>query len=182
MRPLIFLGGVIISEQNVQVNEQIRDPEVRVIGEDGEQLGIMSVEEAQRLAHEADLDLVKIAANATPPVVRIIDYSKFRYEQKRREKDQKKKQHVIEVKEVRMSPNIDTNDLNTKVNAARKFLEKGDKIKVNLRFRGREMSRMQQSMPILEDIAAQLSDIAQIDKPAKVEGRSLVMILSPKKN
>ena len=182
MRPLIFLGGVIISEQNVQVNEQIRDPEVRVIGEDGEQLGIMSVEEAQRLAHEADLDLVKIAANATPPVVRIIDYSKFRYEQKRREKDQKKKQHVIEVKEVRMSPNIDTNDLNTKVNAARKFLEKGDKIKVNLRFRGREMSRMQQSMPILEDFAAQLSDIAQIDKPAKVEGRSLIMILSPKKN
>ena len=182
MRPLLFWGGVIINEQNVQVNEQIRDPEVRVIGEDGEQLGIMSAEEAQKLAHEADLDLVKIAANANPPVVRIIDYSKYRYEQKRREKDQKKKQHVIEVKEVRMSPNIDTNDLNTKVNAARKFLEKGDKIKVNLRFRGREMSRMQQSMPILENFAAELSEIAPIDKPAKVEGRSLVMILSPKKN
>ena len=176
------MGGVIISEQNVQVNEQIRDPEVRVIGEDGEQLGIMSAEEAQKLAHEADLDLVKIAANANPPVVRIIDFSKFRYEQKRREKDQKKKQHVIEVKEVRLSPNIDTNDLNTKIGAARKFLEKGDKIKVNLRFRGREMSRMQQSMPILMDVAEKLSDIAQIDKPAKQEGRSLVMIMSPKKN
>ena len=176
------MGGVIISEQNVQVNEQIRDSEVRVIGEDGEQLGIMSAEEAQKLAHEADLDLVKIAANANPPVVRIIDFSKFRYEQKRREKDQKKKQHVIEVKEVRLSPNIDTNDLNTKIGAARKFLEKGDKIKVNLRFRGREMSRMQQSMPILMDVAEKLSDIAQIDKPAKQEGRSLVMIMSPKKN
>lgn len=175
-------GGVIISDINVEVNEQIRDKEVRVIGEDGEQLGIMSAAEAQRLANEAELDLVKIAANANPPVVRIIDFSKFRYEQKRREKDQKKKQHVIEVKEVRLSPNIDTNDLNTKVSAAKKFLEKGNKIKVNLRFRGRELSRMQQSLPILEDIAQQLADVAQVDKPAKTEGRSLVMILSPKKN
>ena len=114
--------------------------------------------------------------------MRIIDFSKYRYELKRKEKDQKKKQHVIEVKEVRLSPNIDTNDLNTKVSAARKFLEKGDKIKVNLRFRGREMSRMQQSLPVLQDFAEQLHDIAQIDKPAKAEGRSLVMILSPKKN
>lgn len=142
----------------------------------------MSAAEAQKLANEAELDLVKIAANANPPVVRIIDFSKFRYEQKRREKDQKKKQHVIEVKEVRLSPNIDTNDLNTKISAAKKFLEKGNKIKVNLRFRGRELSRMQQSLPILEDVAAQLSDVAQVDKPAKTEGRSLVMILSPKKN
>lgn len=163
------------------MNEQIRDKEVRVIGEDGQQLGIMSAAEAQRLANEADLDLVKIAANATPPVVRIIDFSKFRYEQKRKEKDQKKKQHVIEVKEVRMSPNIDTNDLNTKVSAARKFLEKGNKIKLNMRFRGRELSRMQQSLPVLEGICEQLSDIAQVDKPAKTEGRSLVVILSPKK-
>ena len=187
MCPLCFFrsfdkGGVIISDINVEVNEQIRDKEVRVIGEDGEQLGIMSAAEAQRLANEAELDLVKIAANANPPVVRIIDFSKFRYEQKRREKDQKKKQHVIEVKEVRLSPNIDTNDLNTKVSAAKKFLEKGNKIKVNLRFRGRELSRMQQSLPILEDIARQLADVAQVDKPAKTEGRSLVMILSPKKN
>lgn len=142
----------------------------------------MSAEDALAAAEEAGLDLVKIAANANPPVVRIIDFSKYRYELKRKEKDQKKKQHVIEVKEVRLSPNIDTNDLNTKVSAARKFLEKGNKIKVNLRFRGREMSRMQQSLPVLQDFAEQLHDIAQIDKPAKAEGRSLVMILSPKKN
>ena len=142
----------------------------------------MSAEDALAAAEEAGLDLVKIAANANPPVVRIIDFSKYRYELKRKEKDQKKKQHVIEVKEVRLSPNIDTNDLNTKVSAARKFLEKGDKIKVNLRFRGREMSRMQQSLPILQEFAEQLQDIAQIDKPAKAEGRSLVMIMSPKKN
>ena len=142
----------------------------------------MSAEDALAAAEEAGLDLVKIAANANPPVVRIIDFSKYRYELKRKEKDQKKKQHVIEVKEVRLSPNIDTNDLNTKVSAARKFLEKGDKIKVNLRFRGREMSRMQQSLPILQEFAEHLQDIAQIDKPAKAEGRSLVMIMSPKKN
>ncbi len=182
MKPFAKGRCVNISETNVQVNEEIRDKEVRVIGEDGEQLGIMSSEEALRLADEAGLDLVKIAANANPPVVRIIDYSKFRYEQKRREKDQKKKQHVIEVKEVRLSPNIDENDLNTKINAARKFLEKGDKIKVNLRFRGRELSRMQQSVPVLNGFAEKLADVAVVDKPVKAEGRSLVIILSPKKN
>ena len=171
-----------ISDNNVQINGQIRDREVRVIGEDGEQLGIMSAEEAQKIADEAELDLVKIAPNAVPPVVKIIDYSKYRYEQKRREKEQKKKQKVIEVKEVRLSPNIDTNDLNTKINAARKFLEKGNKIKVNLRFRGRELSRMMQSMPILEDFAAKLSDVSVIDRQPKAEGRSLVLILGPKKS
>ncbi|MDO4438441.1 MAG: translation initiation factor IF-3 [Eubacteriales bacterium] len=164
------------------MNEQIRDKEVRVIGENGEQLGIMSAEEALKLADEAELDLVKIAPTAVPPVVKIIDFSKYRYEMKRREKEQKKKQKVIEVKEVRLSPNIDTNDLNTKIGAARKFIEKGNKTKINLRFRGRELSRMMQSKPILDDFAEKLSDIAQVDKPAKAEGRSLVMILSPKKN
>ncbi|MGI6080641.1 MAG: translation initiation factor IF-3 [Candidatus Avilachnospira sp.] len=163
------------------MNEQIRDKEVRVIGENGEQLGIMSSQEAMKLAYDAELDLVKIAPTANPPVVKIIDFSKYRYELKRREKEQKKKQKTIEVKEVRLSPNIDTNDLNTKVSAARKFLEKGNKVKVNLRFRGREMARMNQSKYILEDIAEKLSDIAQIDKPAKAEGRSLVLILSAKK-
>ncbi len=171
-----------ISDNNVQINGQIRDKEVRVIGEDGEQLGIMSAEEAQRIADEAELDLVKIAPNAVPPVVKIIDYSKYRYEQKRREKEQKKKQKVIEVKEVRLSPNIDTNDLNTKINAARKFLEKGNKIKVNLRFRGRELSRMMQSTHILEDFAEKLSDVAVVDRQPKAEGRSLVLILGPKKS
>jgi translation initiation factor IF-3 len=141
----------------------------------------MSSEEALRLADEAGLDLVKIAANAAPPVVKIIDFSKYRYEQRRKEKEQKKKQNVIEVKEVRLTPNIDTNDLNTKVSAAKKFLEKGNKVKISLRFRGRELSRMGQSKYILDDIAQTLSEVAQIDKPSKTEGRSLVMILSPKK-
>ena len=141
----------------------------------------MSSEEALRLADEAGLDLVKIAANAAPPVVKIIDFSKYRYEQRRKEKEQKKKQNVIEVKEVRLTPNIDTNDLNTKVSAAKKFLEKGNKVKISLRFRGRELSRMGQSKYILDDIAQTLSEVAQIDKPSKTEGRSLVVILSPKK-
>ena len=142
----------------------------------------MSAQEAQKLAYDAELDLVKIAPTANPPVVKIIDFSKYRYELKRREKEQKKKQRVIEVKEVRLSPNIDTNDLNTKVGAARKFLEKGNKVKVNLRFRVREMTRMMQSKYILDDFAEQLSDISQVDKPSKAEGRSLVIILSPKKS
>ena len=154
----------------------------RVIGAEGEQLGIMSAQEAQKLAYEAELDLVKIAPTANPPVVKIIDFSKYRYELKRREKENKKKQKVIEIKEVRLSPNIDTNDLNTKMGAARKFLEKGNKVKVNLRFRGREMTRMMQSKHILDEIAEQLSDISQVDKPSKAEGRSLVIILSPKKS
>ena len=124
------------------INEQIRDKEVRLIGEDGEQLGIVPGKEALRLAQEAELDLVKIAPTAKPPVCKIIDYGKYRYELARKEKEAKKKQKVIEIKEVRLSPNIDTNDLNTKVGAARKFLEKGDKVKVTLRFRGREMAHM----------------------------------------
>ena len=177
----IFKGGVSISDVNVQINEQFRDKEVRVIGEEGDQLGIMSAAEAQKLADEAGLDLVKIAPNAVPPVVKIIDFSKYRYEQRRKEKEQKKKQNVIEVKEVRLTPNIDTNDLNTKISAARKFLEKGNKVKVSLRFRGRELSRMNQSKYILDDFAEALAEVAQIDKPSKTEGRSLVMILSPKK-
>ena len=126
---------------DLMINEQIRDREVRVIGEDGEQLGIMSSREAMRLAEEAGVDLVKIAPTAKPPVCKLVDYGKFKYEQTRKEKEAKKKQKVIDVKEIRLSPNIDTNDLNTKVNAARKFLTKGDKVKVTLRFRGREMAQ-----------------------------------------
>ena len=153
------------------INEQIRDKEVRLIGENGEQLGIMSAKDAYKLAQEAELDLVKIAPTAKPPVCKIIDYGKYRYE----------KQKVIEVKEVRLSPNIDTNDLNTKTGAARKFLEKGDKVKVTLRFRGREMAHMSKSRYILDDFAESLKDIAVVDKPSKVEGRSLVMFLTAKK-
>ena len=163
------------------INEQIRDKEVRLIGEDGEQLGIVPGKEALRLAQEAELDLVKIAPTAKPPVCKIIDYGKYRYELARKEKEAKKKQKVIEIKEVRLSPNIDTNDLNTKVGAARKFLEKGDKVKVTLRFRGREMAHMFKSKYILDDFAESLEDIAVIDKPSKVEGRSMVMFLTAKR-
>ena len=163
------------------VNEQIRDKEVRLIGANGEQLGIVSAREAQRLAREAELDLVKVAPMAKPPVCKIIDYGKFRYEQARKEKEARKKQKIIEIKEVRLSPNIDSNDLNTKISAARKFIQKGNKVKVTLRFRGREMSHMNNSRHILEDFAGQLSDIAVVDKPSKVEGRSLVMFLSERR-
>ena len=163
------------------INEQIRDKEVRVIGEDGEQLGIMSTKEALSMAEEAGLDLVKIAPTAKPPVCRIVDYGKFKYEQVRREKDAKKKQKTIEIKEIRLSPNIDTNDLNTKANAARKFLTKGNRVKVTLRFRGREMAHMSESKHILDDFAELLSDISVIEKPAKVEGRTMTITLAEKK-
>lgn len=163
------------------INEQIRDKEVLLIGENGEKLGIMSTRDALQLAKEAELDLVKIAPTAKPPVCKIIDYGKYRYELARKEKEAKKKQKVIEVKEVRLSPNIDTNDLNTKMSAARKFLEKGDKVKVTLRFRGREMAHMSKSKYILDDFAEKLADIATIDKPSKVEGRSMVMFLNAKR-
>ena len=163
------------------INEQIRDKEVRLIGENGEQLGIMSSREAMQLAREAELDLVKIAPTAKPPVCKIIDYGKYRYEQARREKEAKKKQKVVEVKEIRMSPNIESNDLQTKMNAAKKFLTKGNKVKVTLRFRGREMTHMQSSRHILDDFAESLADVAVIEKAPKVEGRSISMVLSEKK-
>ncbi|MBR1568793.1 MAG: translation initiation factor IF-3 [Lachnospiraceae bacterium] len=163
------------------INEQIRDKEVRVIGEDGEQLGIMSAKDAQKLAQDAELDLVKIAPNATPPVCRIVDYGKFRYEQMRKEKEAKKKQKTIDIKEIRFSPNIDKNDLNTKINQARKFLTKGDKVKVSVRFRGRELAHMEIGKEILDNFAEELADVAVIEKPAKAEGRSMVMFLAEKR-
>ena len=135
------------------INEQIRDREVRVIGEEGQQLGVMPPKEAMKLAKEANVDLVKIAPSANPPVCKLVNYGKYRYELARKEKEAKKKQRTIDVKEVRLSPNIDTNDLNTKVGAARKFISKGDKVKVTLRFRGREMAHMHNSKYILDDFA-----------------------------
>ena len=165
----------------MEINEQIKAKEVRLISSEGEQLGVVSINEAREKAEEAGLDLVLIAPTAKPPVCKIIDYGKFRYELARKDKEAKKKQKTIEVKEVRLSPNIDTNDLNTKVSSARKFLEKGNKVKVTLRFRGREMARMFKSKYILDDFAEALSDVATIDKPSKAEGRSLVMFLSAKK-
>lgn len=173
-----MMEGKTISE--LMINEQIRDREVRVIGEDGEQLGIMSAKEAQKLAEEAGLDLVKIAPQAKPPVCRIVDYGKFRYEQARKEKEAKKKQRTIEIKEIRLSPNIDANDLNTKVQAAKKFLEKGNRVKVTLRFRGREMAHMQMGKGILDDFAASLEGVATVEKAPKVEGRAMTMFLVEK--
>ena len=163
------------------INEQIRDKEVRVIGQDGEQLGIMSARDAYLKAQEAGLDLVKIAPTAKPPVCKIIDYGKYRYELARKEKEAKKKQKVIEIKEVRLSPNIEDNDLNTKVSAAKKFLEKGNKVKVTLRFRGREMAHMASSKHILDDFAKMLEEVAVVEKPAKVEGRSMTLVLAQKR-
>ena len=166
---------------DLMINEQIRDREVRLIGEDGAQLGIVSSREAMRLAEEAGLDLVKIAPTAKPPVCKIVDYGKYKYEMVRKEKEAKKKQRTIEIKEIRLSPNIDTNDLNTKVNAARKFLSKGDKVKITLRFRGREMAHMNTSKHILDDFAQSVADIAVIEKAPKVEGRSMTMFLTEKR-
>ncbi len=163
------------------INGQIRDKEVRVIGENGDQLGIMPIKEAMHLAQEAELDLVKIAPKAQPPVCKIIDYGKYRYELARKEKEARRKQKTVEVKEVRLSPNIDTNDLNTKVNNARKFLSKGNKVKVTLRFRGREMAHVHQSRHILDDFAGLVADIATVEKAPKLEGRNMSMVLTEKR-
>ena len=176
---ILIREGKIISE--LFINDQIRDKEVRVIGENGEQLGIMSSKEALQLAEEAGVDLVKIAPTAKPPVCKIIDYGKYRYELSRKEKEAKKKQKTIDIKEVRLSPNIDTNDLKTKVNAARKFLSKGDRVKVTLRFRGREMAHMASSRHVLDDFAELLADVATVEKAPKIEGRSMTMFLTEKR-
>ena len=165
-----------------QLNEEIRDKEIRVIGADGAQLGIMSSADAQRMAYEKDLDLVKIAPNATPPVCKIMDYGKFRFEQLKKEKEAKKNQHVVEIKEVRMSPNIDTNDFNTKVKSALKFLKDGDRVKVTVRFRGREMAHTSIGHDLLVKFGSDCSEIASVDKAPKLDGRHMSMFLSPKSN
>lgn len=165
----------------LMINEQIRDREVRLIGEDGEQLGVIPAKDALKLAQEANLDLVKIAPTAKPPVCKIVDYGKYRYELARKEKEAKKKQKVTDVKEIRLSPNIDENDLTTKANQARKFITKGDKVKVALRFRGREMAHMSTGKEILDTFYKSLEDIAVVEKPAKMEGRSMIMFLTEKK-
>lgn len=164
------------------INEQIRDKEVRLIGENGELIGIMPARDALKLAEEAELDLVKIAPTAKPPVCKIVDYGKYRYEMLRREKEAKKKQKVTEVKEIRLSPNIDDNDLNTKAGQARKFITKGDKVKVSLRFHGREMAHMSSGKEILDSFFEKLQDVAVVEKPAKLEGRNMIMFLGEKRN
>ena len=180
-RTNVFILWRCTTINELMINEQVRDREVRVISSNGEQLGIMSSKEAMKLAREAELDLVKIAPQAKPPVCKIIDYGKYRYELARKEKEARKKQKTIDVKEVRLSPNIDTNDLKTKVNAARKFLSKGDRVKVTLRFRGREMAHMASSKHVLDDFADLLSDIATVEKAPKIEGRSMTMFLTEKR-
>ena len=163
-----------------QINEEILDKEVRLIGDQGEQLGIMSVDEALRIATEHELDLVKIAPGSNPPVCKIMDYGKFRFEQAKKEKEAKKNQRVIEIKEIRMSPGIDTNDFNTKLKNAQKFLNDGDRVKVSVRFRGREMAHTEIGAVLLKDFASQCAEIANMDKAPKLEGRNMSMFLSPK--
>ena len=164
----------------LMINEQIRDREVRLIGANGEQLGIMSARDAQKHAQEAGLDLVKVAPTAKPPVCKIIDYGKYKYELARKEKEAKKKQKVIEVKELRLSPNIDTHDVQVKVKKAIEFLKNGDKVKVSIRFRGREIGHSKTSVVILEDFAKEVSEVGVVDKAPKMEAKSLVMFLAPK--
>lgn len=163
------------------INEEIREREVRVIDADGTQLGIMPTKEALRIAQEKDLDLINIAPQAKPPVCKILDYGKYRFEQAKREKEAKKKQKVIEIKEVRLSPNIEDHDMNTKAKMAAKFLQNGDKVKVSVRFRGREMTRTEVGRVVLDQFVQSIADVAEVEKPPKMEGRSMVMFLMPKR-
>ena len=164
----------------MQVNEQIRDSEVRVIGDGGEQLGVMSSRDAQRLADEKNLDLVKIAPTATPPVCRIMDYGKYRFEQAKREKEARKNQHIVEIKEVRLGLNTDIGDFNTKVKHAIRFLQEGNKVKVSIRFRGRELGHPEIGHEAMKKFAEACSEFASVERPSKMEGRHKVMFLAPK--
>lgn len=164
----------------MEINEAIRDKEVRLIGADGSQLGIVPVRDALRRAEEANLDLVKIAPQAQPPVCKILDYGKFRFEQQKREKEARKNQKIVDIKEIRLSLNIDTNDFNTKVAQAAKFLAKGDKVKVSIRFRGREMAHTEIGRDLLNKFAELCTEVSTLDKAAKLEGRNMSIFLSPK--
>ena len=171
---------VRIATANYQINEEIRDKEVRVIGADGAQLGIMSSAAALEIAEGKDLDLVKIAPGSNPPVCKIMDYGKFRFEQTKKEKEARKNQRIIEIKEIRMSPGIGENDFNTKLKNGQKFLLDGDRLKVTVRFRGREMAHTNIGEQLLTNFAAQCAEIATMDKNPKMEGRNMFMFLSPK--
>ena len=175
-----LLEVLTIAKLDHQLNEEIRDKELRVIGDDGAQLGIMSADEANAMAEEQGLDLVKISPNAVPPVCKIMDYSKFCYDQKKREKDAKKNQKVVEIKEIRMSPSIDTNDFNTKAKNAMKFLKEGNRVKVSVRFRGREMAHTNLGEKLLIEFAEACSELATMEKNPKLEGRFMAIFLAPK--
>ena len=163
-----------------ELNEDIRDKEVRLIGSEGEQLGSMSSAEALRIADEQGLDLVKISPQANPPVCKLMNYGKFRFEQSKREKEARKNQHVVEVKEIRMSPGIDVGDFNTKLKNAQKFIADGNRVKVSVRFRGREMAHTDIGKALLDKFAEQCAETATLDKGAKLEGRMMSIFLSPK--
>ena len=175
-----FWGCLNISAKELQINEEIRDKELRVISSDGEQLGIMSASEALRLAEERDLDLVKISPQAKPPVCKIMDYGKYRFDMAKREKEARKNQRVVDIKEVRLSVNIDTHDFDTKVGHAKRFIAGGDKVKVSIRFRGREMAHTNLGIEIMERFAQACADTAAVEKAAKLEGRQMLMFLAPK--
>ena len=168
-----------IATQELLINEEIRDKEVRLIDEKGEQLGIVKIEHALRIADEKELDLVKIVPNANPPVCKIMDYGKARFEQIKREKEQRRNQTVVETKEIRLSSTIDTHDMEVKAKNVSKFLAGGDKVKVSIRFKGRQLSHTEQGMQVMEMFLTML-DNANVEKPAKMEGRSMFMILAPK--
>lgn len=169
-----------ISKRDIQINEDIRDNELRIISASGEQLGIMSAEKALDLAAREDLDLVKIAPQAKPPVCKIMDYGKYKFEQAKREKEARKNQKIVDIKEVRLSLNIDTHDFNTKLNNAIKFIKHGDKVKVSIRFRGREMGHAEFGYDLMNRFSEACSEYAVVNKPAKLEGRNMLMFLSPK--
>ena len=169
---------IISTKKELEINEEIRDKEVRVIGADGSQMGVMSAAAALKLAEDANLDLVKIAPTANPPVCRVMDYGKYRFEQAKKEKENRKNQKIVETKEVHLSLNIDTNDFNTKVNQANKFLKNGDKVKASIRFRGREMAHSKAGL----DVMARFGEAVEggvIEKQAKLEGRSMQMVIAP---
>ena len=169
-----------ISNKELQINEQIRDREIRLVDSDGSQLGVMPLQKARDLAEQRNLDLVKIAPQATPPVCKIIDYGKFRFEQSKREKEQRKNQRTVEIKEVRLSLNIDTHDFETKRNHAVRFIGEGNKVKASIRFRGREMGHPELGQEIMRRFAESMADVANVEKPAKLEGRTMLMFLAPK--
>ena len=180
IRFFVVMEVLTIAKLDHQLNEEIRDKEIRLIGADGAQLGIVSAAQANEMAEEQGLDLVKISPNAVPPVCKIMDYSKFCFDQKKREKEAKKNQRVVEIKEIRMSPSIDTNDFNTKVKAALKFLGDGNRVKVSVRFRGREMAHTNLGEKLLIEFAESCAEIANMEKNPKLEGRFMAMFLTPK--
>ena len=187
MRPFLFRKNVVsklevfyISNVNYQINEEITDAEVRLIDEDGTQLGIMSSEEAMKIAIEKEVDLVKIAGNSKPPVCKIMDYGKYRYEQTKREKEVRRHQHIVEIKEIRMSPSIGINDFNVKLRNGQKFLKEGDRLKVTIRFRGREMAHTDIGEKLLLKFAEECAEFGNVDKNPKLDGRHMSLFLTPK--